>query len=65
MIDTWAKWDLEIRPFCGFLESKMVNLRPIDFRLGLHLNINGNDGQNKFKVHIPMNGSKMANFRPK
>ena len=33
-------------------EAKMVNLGPIDFQLVLSLNININDGQNKFEVHI-------------
>ena len=37
--------------FCGFMEAKMVNLGPIDFQLGLPLNINENDGQNKM-IHI-------------
>ena len=33
----------------------MVNLGPTDFQLGLLLNIYGNDGQNKFEVHISKN----------
>ena len=56
-------WD--IWPFLCFLESKMVNLGLIDFQLGLSLNINGNNGQYKFEVHISKNMAKMANFRPK
>ena len=51
--------------FYGFLEAKMVNLGPIDFQLGWPLNINGNDRQNKFEVHISKHVAKMANFRPK
>ena len=47
------------------LRTKIVNLGPIDFQLGLPLNINGNDGQNKFEVHIPKNVAKVANFWPK
>ena len=43
----------------------MVNLGPIDFQLGWPLNINGNDRQNKFEVHISKHVAKMANFRPK
>ena len=43
----------------------MVNLVPIDFQLGLPLNISGNDGQNKFEVYISKNVSKKAHFRPK
>ena len=51
--------------FVFFLEDKMVNLGPIDFQIGLPFNINVNNGQNKFEVHISKNMSKMANFRPK
>ena len=43
----------------------MVNLGPLDLQLGLPLNINVIDGQNKFEVHIPKNVAKMASFRPK
>ena len=50
---------------CGFLEAKVVNLGPIDFQLGLPLNINMNHGQNTFEVHTSKNVAKMANFRPK
>ena len=35
------------------------------FQLGLPLNINGNYGQHKFKVHISKKLAKMANCRPK
>ena len=60
------KWDIEIIwPFCGFLDTKVANLGPIDFQLGLPLNINRNEGQNRFEVHISKNVSKMAHFRPK
>ena len=48
-----------------FLEAKMVNFGPIDFQLGLPLTINGNEGPNKFEVHISKNVVKMANFQPK
>ena len=65
MIDTWAKWNFEIRPFLWFLEAKVVSLGPIDFQLSLPLNINGNEGQNKFEVPISKNVARMANFRPK
>ena len=51
--------------FCVFLEAKGVNFVSIDFILGLPLNINGNEGQTKFEVHILSNVAKMANFRPK
>ena len=43
----------------------MVNLGPIDFKLSLSLNINENDEQNKFEVHISKNEAKMVNFQPK
>ena len=52
VIDTWAKLHFEIWPFLWFLEAKMVNLGPINFQLGFPLNINGNEGQNKFEGHI-------------
>ena len=34
-------------------------------KLGLPLNINVNDGQNKYKVHTSKNMAKIANFQPK
>ena len=40
----------------------MVSLGPIAFQLGLPLDINGNDGENKFKVHNLKNVAKMTNF---
>ena len=43
----------------------MDNSGPIDFQLVLLLNIDGNNGQNKFEVHISKNVVKIANFRPK
>ena len=43
----------------------MINLGPIDFLLGLLLNINVNNGQNKFEVHILKNMARIANFQPK
>ena len=56
-------WNMAI--FVVFLETKMVNMCPIDFQLGLSLNINANKGQNKLEYHISKNVAKMANFRPK
>ena len=64
-IGTCAKWHFEIWPFLWFLEAKVVNLGPIDFQLGLPLNISGNNGQYKFEVHILKNAAKIANFRHK
>ena len=44
----------------------MVNLGPIGFQLGLPLsNINVNDGQNKFEVHISNKLARIANLQPK
>ena len=44
----------------------MVNLGPIGFQLGLPLNnINVNDEQNKFEVHISNKLAKIANLQPK
>ena len=42
----------------------MVNLgpKPIDLYLGLLLNINVNDGQNKFEARISKNMAKIAIF---
>ena len=37
----------------------------INFQLGLAINININDRQNKFEVHISKNVAKIAKFRPK
>ena len=51
--------------FMGFLEAKMVNLGSIDFLLGLLLDINISDRQNKFEVHISKNMAKIANFQPR
>ena len=38
--------------FRRFLWAKMNNLSPIDFKIGLPINLNENDGQNKFEVGI-------------
>ena len=42
-------WDIAI---FVFFKAKMVNLGPIDFQLGLPLDINESDGQNKFEIYI-------------
>ena len=65
VIDTWPKWHFKIWPFLWFLEDKIVNLGPIDFKLGVPVNINVNDGQNKFEVHMSKNMAKIVNFQPK
>ena len=48
--------------FWVFLLAKMAKLCPIDFKIGLPINNNENDGQNKFEVHISKNVAKMGNF---
>ena len=42
----------------------MVNLGPIDLSLGLLLNINVNNGRNKFEIHISISMAKIADFQP-
>ena len=49
MIDTWAKLDFEIWFFLRFVKDKMASLGPIDFQVGLSLNINVNDGKTNLK----------------
>ena len=48
---------------CEFLEffgDRMANLGLIDFKLGLYIKVNVNNGQNKFEVHISKNVAKIA-----
>ena len=40
----------------------MANFSLIDYLFGLYINININEGQNKFEVHISKNGPKIANL---
>ena len=63
--DILEKPELRYGHLCGFLETKMVILGPIDFLFGLPIILNVNAGQNKFEVNILKNASKIANFRPK
>ena len=56
--------------FSGLLEDKIlkdkiVNLGPIDFQLGLLLDINGNYGQNTFEVHISKYVTKIQLYSQK
>ena len=37
----------------------------IYFQIGLHININANEGQNKFEVNILKYVAKMTNYLPK
>ena len=50
---------------CGFLEAKLVILGPIDFLVGLPIDLIVNVRQNKFEVDISKNVAKIANLRPK
>ena len=43
----------------------MVISGPIDFLIGLPINLNVNSRQNKFEVVILKNAAKIANSRPK
>ena len=43
----------------------MANLGLIHFSIALPININANDGQNKFEVHILQNVAKMTNYLSK
>ena len=61
----YTKTRIEIWPLLWFFGTKVVNLGPIDFLLDFTLNINVNDGQNKFEVHISKNMARIANFQPK
>ena len=65
VIAIWPKWHFEIWPVLCFLEDKMVSLDAIDFKLGLPLNINVNNGQNKFDVHISKKMARIAYFQQK
>ena len=46
--------------FWSFFEDRVANLGLIDFKFGLYINVNVNDRQNKFEVHISKRLSKMA-----
>ena len=43
----------------------MAILGLIYFQIGLHININANEGQNKFEVNILKYVAKMTNYLPK
>ena len=46
--------------FWSFYWDRMANLGLIDFKLGLYIKVNVNEGQNKFEVHISKDVAKMA-----
>ena len=63
----WKNRELRYVHFCGFSGAKIVILSPIDFLFGLPINLNANDGQNKFEVNILKNVTniaRIADFRP-
>ena len=45
--------------------DRMADLGLIDFKLGLYIKVNVNNGQNKYEVHISKNVAKMAILWPK
>ena len=51
--------------FWSLFGDRMADLGLIEFKLGLYIKINVNDGQNKFEVHISKNVAKMAILWPK
>ena len=46
--------------FWSFFGDIMANLGLIDFKIGLHIKVNVNEGQNKFEVHISKHLAKMV-----
>ena len=46
--------------FLEFFGDRMANLGQVDFKLGLYIGVNVNNGQNKFEVHISKHLAKMA-----
>ena len=53
-------WVLRYGHFSDFLGDKMANFSPIDFKIGLYIKVNVNDGQIKFEVHNSEHLAKMA-----
>ena len=51
--------------FLEIFGDRMADLGLIDFKLGLYIKVNVNNGQNKFEVHISKNVAKMAILWPK
>ena len=46
--------------FLEFFGDRMTNSGLINFKLGLYIKVNVNNGQNKFEVHISKHLAKMA-----
>ena len=55
---------IEVWPFMWLFGGLTGNFGPIDFLFGLPINLIVNVGQNKFKVDILKNVTKIANLRP-
>ena len=51
--------------FWSFFGDRIADLGLIDFKLGLYIKVNVNNGQNKFEVHISKSVAKMAILWPK
>ena len=51
--------------FWRSLWTNMAKLSPIDFKISLPLDVNVNDGENKFEVDISKHKAKVSNFWPK
>ena len=51
--------------FWGFYGLKMANIAPFGLKIGLPINLDLNDGQNKNKVHIFKVVAKIPNIWPK
>ena len=51
--------------FWRFLWTNMAKLSPNDFKISFLLDVNVNDGQNKFEVDILKHKAKVSNFWPK
>ena len=65
-------WQIGVLRYGHFSDfwDRMTNLGPIDFKHGLYIKVNVNDGQNKFEVHhsylkiFGQYGNQLAQNRP-
>ena len=51
--------------FWRFLWTKMAKLSAIDFKISFPVDVNVNDGKNKFEVDISKHEARISNFCPK
>ena len=59
-------WDMAILVVCWrFLWTNLAKLSPVDFRISLLVDLDDNNGQNKFEVDISQHVAKISNFGPK